>query len=231
VAAAAAAPTACPEAATGATEGSSGGGTASESLLPLLQRVQQQLACRQQSLAVSGASGSTAAAAAAVHASLLRQQSRQVSTAAPLLSTLSGESFQPDGLGRTMSKITNLTTFNLAERLGLNSVLSAAAAAQPAAAAPQQQQQQVPATAAAEGPYPSYLDADLLELYAEVKKTRKTVSVPLSRELNWIDTSAFAMLPCRCRSRLWCKAREGISCSTSRGVVRPAMLTRWPTVL
>jgi hypothetical protein len=71
-----------------------------------------------------------------------------------------------------MSSLPSFSNFNLAAGLSWNPA-AAAAAAEPAAP----QQQQLPAAAAAaEGPYPSYLDADLLELYAEVKKTRKTVS-------------------------------------------------------
>jgi hypothetical protein len=75
-----------------------------------------------------------------------------------------------------MSSLPSFPNFNLAAGLSWNPAAAAAAAAAAAEPAAPQQQQLPAAAAAAEGPYPSYLDADLLELYAEVKKTRKTVS-------------------------------------------------------
>jgi hypothetical protein len=173
-------------------------------ILPILQTLKKHMALRQQ-VAAGAAAASTAAARAAAACSVavapaaapsfgaaaaggvptgnetptllhrLLQQNRQLQTIAAAnsgsLERQQGEG--PPAVGRSASTLTNSTGV-----AGVGLYIPAASVEAARLQQQQQQQQQQAARAAGvEGPYSSYLDAELLNLYSEFKTTRQQVRI------------------------------------------------------
>lgn len=146
-------------------------------IFSVLQRVQQHLLTKQQGTAAAAAGRSVRSESSGFLHRLLQASQRLQDGADP--DTLSRQLGEDQGL--LLRTTSNLTSSTALPRPGLNaeSVAAVSRAAVLAAAAEASRVQHVSLLQAqarsAEGPYPSYLDADLLTLFHEFKATRQQV--------------------------------------------------------
>lgn len=150
-------------------------------IFPVLQRVQQLLLAKQQqdTAAAAAAGCSVRSEGSGFLHTLLHASQRLQDGADP--DTLSRQLGEDRGLLlRTTSNLTSSTALPRPGLINPESVAAVSRAAALAAAADASRAQhvslpQAQARSAAEGPYPSYLDADLLSLFCEFKATRQQV--------------------------------------------------------